>query len=510
MDDLLARVRQYVQRYALFAPGETVVVGVSGGADSLCLFHLLIRLAPEYRLRLHIAHLNHGLRGVEAEADAQSVAELAERWGVPCFLGRADVAALAQAPGVSLEEAARLARYRFLAETARRVGAATLAVGHNADDQAETVLMHFLRGSGPAGLRGMAPRSALDEHRLPEATEAPAPPQDLRAVFLSVGEPASTGLALVRPLLSSSRSEIEAYCAAHGFTPRFDRSNEDLTFYRNRLRHELLPLLASYNPGIRSVLAHTAAVMAGDYEVLRESGAAAWEALVRHREAAGEVQLDLAGWRALPLGLQRALIRQAIARLRHTLRNIDWEHVERAVWLAREGGTGQAATLSAGLELQIGYTTLRIAEEGVAWAPAPDVPQVAEPIALRVPGVTEIGGDWSVAIRRLRRTRLPVGFAAKAAPWKAYLDAAAVGDVLTLRPREPGETFRPQGLGGHRSRLNEFMINAKIPRAVRAGWPLLIGQGGIAWVCGLRVDDHAAVRDDTADVWEVWFTERQI
>ena len=105
---------------------------------------------------------------------------------------------------------------------------------------------------------------------------------------------------------------------------------------------------------------------------------------------------------------------------------------------------------------------------------------------------------------------LGVGFAAKAAPWKAYLNAAAVGDALTLRPREPGETFRPQGLGGHRSRLNEFMINAKVPRAVRAGWPLLIGQGGIAWVCGLRVDDYAAVRDDTTDVWEVWFTERQI
>lgn len=505
MDDLLARVRQYVQRYALFAPGDAVVAGVSGGADSLCLFHLLIRLAPEYRLRLHIAHLNHGLRGAEADADAQFVADLAERWGVPCFLGHADVAALAQAPGISVEEAARLARYRFLAETARRVGAATLAVGHNADDQAETVLMHFLRGSGPAGLRGMAPKAPLADDRLfpDEAAGLPG-----RGDAASTSLNFNLNLNLVRPLLATSRAETEAYCAAHGFTPRFDRSNEDLTFFRNRLRHELLPLLAAYNPGIRSVLTHTAAVMAGDYEVLRESGAAAWAALVRHGEAAGEVQFDLAGWRALPLGLQRALIRQAIARLRRTLRNIDWEHVERAVWLAREGGTGQAATLSAGLALQIGYTTLRIAEEGAAWPPAPDVPQVTEPILLRVPGVTEISDGWSVAIRRLRRTRLPAGFAAKADPWKAYLDAAAVGAALTLRPRAPGETFRPQGLDGHRSRLNEFMINAKIPRAARAGWPLLVGQGGIAWVCGLRVDDHAAVRDDTTDVWEVWVRRR--
>ena len=164
MDDLLARVRQYAQRYRLFSPGETVVVGVSGGPDSLCLLHLLRRLAPELRLWLHVAHLHHGLRGAEADADAAFVAELADCWGLPCTVGRADVAALAREAGLSLEEAARQARYRFLAGVAEAGGAATLAVGHNADDQAETVLMHFLRGSGAAGLRGMLPRTPLDDY----------------------------------------------------------------------------------------------------------------------------------------------------------------------------------------------------------------------------------------------------------------------------------------------------------------------------------------------------------
>ena len=169
MDDLLARVRQYAQRYRLFSPGETVVVGVSGGPDSLCLLHLLRRLAPELRLWLHVAHLHHGLRGAEADADAAFVAELADCWGLPCTVGRADVAALAREAGLSLEEAARQARYRFLAEVAEAGGASTLAVGHNADDQAETVLMHFLRGSGAAGLRGMLPRTPLDDYRLFQA-----------------------------------------------------------------------------------------------------------------------------------------------------------------------------------------------------------------------------------------------------------------------------------------------------------------------------------------------------
>ncbi len=171
MDDLLPRVRRYAQRYGLFAPGETVVVGVSGGPDSLCLLHLLRRLAPGLRLWLHVAHLNHGLRGDEADADAAFVAELCDCWGLPCTVGRADVAALAEEAGLSLEEAARQARYRFLAGVAEAGGAGTIAVGHNADDQAETVLMHFLRGSGVAGLRGMHAEGAAGRVSISEGEQ---------------------------------------------------------------------------------------------------------------------------------------------------------------------------------------------------------------------------------------------------------------------------------------------------------------------------------------------------
>ena len=333
MDDLLARVRQYAQRYRLFTPGETVVVGVSGGPDSLCLLHLLRRLAPELRLWLHVAHLHHGLRGAEADADAAFVVELADCWGLPCTVGRADVAALAREAGLSLEEAARQARYRYLAEVAEAGGAATLAVGHNADDQAETVLMHFLRGSGAAGLRGMLPRTALDDYRL-----FPAEDGDLGDSLSSADPrvPASPRLHLVRPLLSIPRAEIEAYCADYRLAPRTDRSNEDTTFFRNRLRHELLPILETYNPGIRDVLAHTAEVLAGDHAVLSRAVEVAWTTLVLV-EGPDEVRFSLPGWRGLPIGQQRATLREAIHRLRRSVRDINWEHVERAVWLAREG-----------------------------------------------------------------------------------------------------------------------------------------------------------------------------
>ena len=240
-------MRTYAQRYRLFNPGETVVVGVSGGPDSLCLLHLLRRLAPELRLWLHVAHLHHGLRGAEADADAAFVAELADCWGLPCTVGRIDVAALAREAGLSLEEAARQARYRFLAEVAEAGGASTLSVGHNADDQAETVLMHFLRGSGAAGLRGMLPRTPLDDYRL-----FPAEDGDL-GDSLSLSGPrvaVSPRLHLVRPLLAIPRTDIESYCAEYRLAPRFDRSNEDTTFFRNRLRHELLPILAAVAPSL--------------------------------------------------------------------------------------------------------------------------------------------------------------------------------------------------------------------------------------------------------------------
>ena len=485
MEDLLARVRRYAVRYGLLPGGETVVVGVSGGPDSLALLHLLRRLAPELSLGLHVAHLNHGLRGTDADEDAQFVAGLAGRWGLPCTVARANVRPLAA--GHSLEEAARLARYRFLAEVAASVRSSRIAVGHNADDQAETVLMHLLRGTGLAGLRGMLPRTPLADYRL--------------------GIPSEGQFWLVRPLLSIPRGAIESYCSEHGLEPRFDRSNEDLTFYRNRLRHELLPLLEGYNPAIRKRLAYTAEVMAGDGEILRTSLDATWREVVLP-SGEGEIRFDLPKWRALRLGQQRATLREAIHVLRHELRDINWEHVERAVWLAREGRTGQSATLVGGLALQIGYHSLRVGAEKRASSEGDrDAPCVSEELLLQVPGETRLAGGWRVIVR-LAQSSAPGGTHGVydgEGRWDAWLDAEAVGARLLLRPRRPGDRFQPQGLGGHGVKLNEFMINEKVPRDARAGWPLLEGQNGLAWICGLRVDERAAVRPDSRTVWHVCF-----
>ncbi len=491
---LVARVRRTIERHRLVIPGETVVVGVSGGPDSLCLLHVLRRLVAEFSLSLHVAHLNHQMRGVEADADAAFVAELATDWGLPATIESADVPALARLYKLAPEEAARRARYDFLAQVAGQVGARAIAVGHNADDQTETVLMHWLRGSGLAGLRGMLPATPLGDLRLP----APRP-----AGASQGGLAGRQSLTLIRPLLDIPRADIEAYCTRYNLQPRFDRSNLDTTYFRNRLRHELIPYLETYNVNIREVLRRSASVMAADYELLRQRLEVTWGQVVR-AESDQEVTFDLAAWRALPLALKRSTLREAIHHLRRALRNIDFVHVENAVEILTDGETGAQATLPQGLMLTIGYDSFTVADQD--YRALPDLPLLLSgghlPVA--IPGRTQLPGtDWLLWVEILPRSAVSDQALVAAQGWEVYLDSAAVGSASVLRPRHPGDRFCPLGMGGRSKRVNEFMINEKIPASWREHIPLLVnGEERIVWVCGWRPDERACVTDSTQQV--VW------
>ena len=227
--NLLDTVRHSINKHDLINPGSIVIVGVSGGPDSLCLLHVLNLLAPEYNFHLHVAHLNHQLRGSEADSDAGFVQSLAEQWKLPFTIESRDVAAFARENKLSIEEAARQVRYGFFIEVAMRQHSDTIAVAHNADDQTESVLMHFLRGSGLGGLRGMLPKTRLEEYRLQTPEE--------------IAQHTKRRLYLIRPLLEVPREAIEEYCQQHNLQPRMDASNADTTYFRNRLRHEMLPAL---------------------------------------------------------------------------------------------------------------------------------------------------------------------------------------------------------------------------------------------------------------------------
>ncbi len=479
-DSVIALVRQTIERYELLEPGAKVVVAVSGGPDSLCLLHVLCALRGEYNIRLHVAHLNHCLRGAESAADSAFVWEIAAAWGLPLTRSSVNVRALAQREHGSVEETARRERYRFLASVAVEVGAKCIALGHNADDQTETVLMHWLRGSGLAGLCGMRPKSPLGALRL--GTDAAVP----------------SDLYLIRPLLYVPRAEIETYCREHGLQPRFDRSNLDTTYFRNRIRHELIPYLEGYNPNIRELIRRSAEAMAGDYDIVRREVERAWATVVR-RESENWIILHLAEWQSLPVGLQRSVLRLAVQKLRRHLRDIGWEHIENAVWTARQGQTGAQATLPDGLMLTVGYDELVIGEAGAAPDDRPPFPWLeGGPIEVTVPGETPLGrSGWRVVAtwldatpEQLRRVE------SNADPNQAFLDGDALGR-LVFRPRQPGDRFQPLGMAGQSKSLHEFMINQKVPARWRDLTPILTSDQRIAWVAGWRMDERFKVTPQT-------------
>jgi tRNA(Ile)-lysidine synthase len=309
------------------------------------------------------------------------------------------------------------------------------------------------------------------------------------------------GLVLIRPLLDVPRSEVLDYCREHALEPRFDRSNLDTTLYRNKLRHELLPYLErEFKPRFREILRRSADVIRADHDLLSRLGENAWQRVVR--EAADEhVMLDLSGWRALHLALQRAVVRRAVQRLRRNLRDLGWQHVEGAVDVAQRGDAGAQARLPRDLMLTVGYQALWIADVG--WVPEPDFPSLDRParqapIRLSVPGVTEIGDLGRVEIAYQHRETLPADWAQNPDPWHAYLDAEAVGQELYVRARRPGDRFQPLGLSGKHKLVSDLLVNAHIPSWWRDRVPLLVSADDqILWVCGLRVDRRARIRETT-------------
>lgn len=486
---------QHFQRTMRAMPverGQTVIVGVSGGADSMALLHLFVRSQEALGITPVAVHVNHQIRGAEADADERFVKGMAATWGAAIHAARFDVPGLAQSRKLTLEEAARQARYALLGKAARESGSSIVAVAHNADDQAETVLMHLLRGSGLAGLRGMLAVSRMPEYPIENENQ-------------QAGARSLSPLRVIRPLLEAPRGEIEAYCAEQGIEARMDSTNLDTSYFRNRLRHEIMPMLAAMNPNVRAALGRTASVLAGDYEIVQTEISRAWQRIVKE-ETDERVALDLAGWRSLPEAIQRGTIRRAVGRLRAGLRDLSFEHVEGAVRAAREGGTGAWSTLPGGLMLAVGYETLTIAGTDRQGA-APDWPLLEPGTSIEVSGAGEIAlpGGWRFSAAEYDGPRSGEAWTALLAdPWAAAFDAARLAMPLVLRTRRPGDRFTPQGAGGSQ-KLGDFMINAKIPSAWRDHVPLLASGGEIAWVCGWRVDERFIVQEETRRVWVARF-----
>lgn len=474
MSELRRQVEEKVLRAVtegrMWAPGETVVVAVSGGADSLCLLHALHVLRPHHGGRLHVAHLDHRFRGEESAAEARRVAELADSLGLPATVEAVDVPALMERERLSAEEAGRRARYRFLCGLAAFLGASAIALGHTSDDQVETVLMHFLRGSGPTGLRGMRPVSP------------PAP-------WMTEGISLSTPLRLVRPLLGLSRGETESYCAACGLQPTRDRWNEELRFLRVRLRRQVIPLLEELNPRFREAALRLAQLAAWEEEDLQALLEERWPALAREEGRA--VRFSLAGWRTLPRTFRLLALRRAVEQVRGHLENLGWEALVAAGRLD-ESGVGATVALVEDVVARRGYEEIAVGrpEDLEETSPWPDLGRGEIPVV--VPGRTELPEGHILVAEEGR----PEETLRTAGPWEVWVDAEACGRRLWLRHRRPGDRFHPLGLGGEK-KLQDFFVDEKVPRALRGQVPLLVSPRGIVWVVGYRLDERFRLRPET-------------
>ena len=474
MEGLRQRVLDFILREGLIlavgdAPevenGRIVLVGVSGGPDSVCLVHLLNQLKESLSVRLHIAHLNHMLRGASSDGDARYVERLGKSLKIPVTIEARDVNVYRKEHRLSLEEAAREVRYDFFARTAKSVGAECVALGHTEDDQVETVLMHLVRGAGIVGLRGMS--SVVNMNTCGERK-----------------------LRIVRPLLEVTRKETENYCSAHHLDPRNDVSNESLDYARNRFRHELIPVLRKSNSDIGAAVRRVTETAADIMSFLDGEVESAWSDAVCVNLIG--ITINTEAILSLHPALQRQLLRRVMSEALGDLVDIEAVHIE-SMMEALHKPAGKRLSLPRGLKFYVSYDTCLLAKDEEDICP---LPAIGRGRRLKVPGVTLLSG-WRVKADIVQPGERADGFT-------ACIDADASGMVLTVRIRRPGDRFQPLGMSNIK-KLQDFMVDAKIPSTWRDRVPLVCSRDSIVWVAGWRISDSVKITGSTKKVLRISF-----
>jgi tRNA(Ile)-lysidine synthase len=451
MTDILDSVRGTIDKYRLFKEGDCVLAAVSGGSDSVFLLRALHALKEDLAIELKAAHLDHMIRGEEAEREAEWVRDLCRSLSIECVSGRTDSKAFARENRLSLEEAARISRYDFLDSVRRAVGARAVALGHTMDDQAETLILRLCRGSGMTGLACMSP---LRDH-------------------------------YARPLLDLRRDAIREYLDKKGFPYLEDPSNLDLKFRRNMTRHKVIPALEScLNPSVVEVLARTASVLAEEDSLLESI---AHDDLSRvAREVGADIELDTDAMLKLTRSRRRRALRAAARKVRGDLRNISAVHIDGLMELLESGRTGGRISLPS-LVAHRDYGRLVLSR-----GPATEAGRYERP--LKVPGVTEVGEAnlsllSSIACPgEMELTQTDKG--------RAYFDLDRIALPLSVRNRRAGDRLTPYKSRDSK-KLKELFIDDKISRRLRDSIPIVVDNKGILWVPGGRRSNRALVTKQT-------------
>lgn len=439
-------------------PGDKVLVAVSGGADSVCLLHLFRKVSHSAPLSLHVAHLNHGFRP-EAKTEASFVERLASDWDIPVTSSSLPVPEICKKRHLSKQEGARRIRYHFLEEAAEAVGARWIALGHTADDQAETFLMHLLRGAGVKGL------GAIPEMR---------------------GR-------IIRPLLEISRKEILGELSRDNIPHMEDPSNQSPVYRRNRIRHELIPLLEEYNPGIRKRLLLESRLLQDEDDFMQQH-------LARLIPGLGieivdqSVFFDIPHLESLHVALRRRLVRWGIHLLSGGLKGIHFEHVEAILSHILPGPSGNRYHLPSSVEVEKRYTKLILRKSDRSGPGKDRIRRETAPVEIlgafqtdRSPSPGRIVlPQWNICLNISIDRRPPPLFST----CTGSFDFDRISFPLFIRAWRPGDRFVPTGMTGRHKKLQDFFVDAKIPGSERSRIPILVCSKGILWVMGHRLDER--------------------
>jgi len=458
MQSLPEKLLHYNQKHSLFAENDTILVALSGGIDSIVLLHVLLFIRRDLQITITAAHLNHQLRGAEADGDEKFVRDICEKKGIPLVTQRCDVRSWCRDHKLSLETGARECRYRFLQQTAEEMtGSVRIATAHNANDNAETILDHIMRGSGTKGLRGILPK---------------------RDIY-------------IRPLLFASRQDIEHYADEHNLDYRVDSTNTDTRYRRNRIRHTLLPLLGrEFNPQIISSLNRLGASMTEVEEFLAGETVNRLRNCLKFKDE-HKIILDIDAYLAYFNVLQKGILAHAFELLGTEPGILDYVLYEKLSRVIQNRRSGVTVPATAQINITIYGNELVFWRQNDEWRP------VQIPVK---PGNYSVGNNYIFEINEAEK---PLNFQNKACDTE-WIDADKIVEPLILRSVLAGDRFYPVNCHGSK-KVSDYFIDEKIPVYERRQIPLLVCNSGIVWLAGKRLDDRFKVTANTQRVYQIRF-----